>query len=150
MFMEPRCLEQHDPQEPNYSESPNVPRLRNEDDVVYTYNGLLLSHQKEWYLTICNDLDRTRGYYAKRSKSVRKRQISLTWFINMGFKKQDRWTYGKEQKRRGESNHKRTRWGVMEGWGWGWARWGMGIKKMFWWAPGVLCKWWFTDLYSWN
>ena len=37
----------------------------------------LLSHQKnERNLAICNDVDGTRGYYAKRNKSIRERQLS--------------------------------------------------------------------------
>ena len=48
---------------------------RDKEDVVYIYNGMLLSHQKEWNLAICNDMVGTRGYYAKRNKSVRERQI---------------------------------------------------------------------------
>ena len=42
----------------------------------YIYNGiLLLSHQKELNLTICNDMDGAKEYYAKWNKSVRERQI---------------------------------------------------------------------------
>ena len=40
-------------------------------DVVYLYNGVLLSHKKEWNLAICNDMDGRRQYYAKWSKLVR-------------------------------------------------------------------------------
>ena len=41
------------------------------EDVVYIYmrNGLLLGSQKEWNLVICNNVDGTRGYYAKRNSS---------------------------------------------------------------------------------
>ena len=45
------------------------------EDMVYAYNGILLSDQKEWNLAICNDVDGTRMYYAKWNKSVRERQI---------------------------------------------------------------------------
>ena len=34
---------------------------------IYTYNGVLLSNQKEGNLAICNYVDGTRGYYAKRN-----------------------------------------------------------------------------------
>ena len=40
------------------------------EDVVHIYNGLLLSHQKEWNLAICNNMDGTRGYNAKWNQSV--------------------------------------------------------------------------------
>ena len=45
------------------------------EEVVSIYNGILLSHQKEWNLTICNDVDGARDYYAKWNKSVKERQI---------------------------------------------------------------------------
>ena len=35
------------------------------EDVVYMYNGVLLSNQREWNLAICNYVDGTGGYYAK-------------------------------------------------------------------------------------
>ena len=41
----------------------------------YTYNGILLSHQKEWNHSICNDVDGARVYCTKQNKSVRERQI---------------------------------------------------------------------------
>ena len=37
--------------------------------MVYTYNGILLSHKKEWNLAICNNIDGPKGYYAKWNKS---------------------------------------------------------------------------------
>ena len=42
------------------------------EDVAYKYNSVLLSHQKEGNLAICNDVARAREYYAKR-KEVRER-----------------------------------------------------------------------------
>ena len=44
--------------------------------MVYLYNEILCSHQKKWNLAICNNVDGTRGYYAKRNKSIRERQLS--------------------------------------------------------------------------
>ena len=35
------------------------------EDVVYINNGILLDNQKEWDLDIYNNVDGTRGYYAK-------------------------------------------------------------------------------------
>ena len=43
---------------------------------THTHTGILLSHQKEENLAICNDMDGARVYYAKQNKSVRERQIS--------------------------------------------------------------------------
>ena len=35
---------------------------------IYIYNGILLGHKKEWNLTICNNMDGLREYYAKWNK----------------------------------------------------------------------------------
>ena len=40
------------------------------EDVAYMYNGILLGDEKEWNLAICNNVDGTGVYYAKRNKSV--------------------------------------------------------------------------------
>ena len=44
-------------------------------EVVDIYNGVLLGHNRERNLAICNDMDGTRVYYAKPNKSVREGQI---------------------------------------------------------------------------
>ena len=44
------------------------------EELVYTYNEILLSHQKEWNLAIWNKVEGVRKYHAKQSKSVRKKQ----------------------------------------------------------------------------
>ena len=44
-------------------------------NIYNIYNELLLRHQKEWNLAIYNDMDGTKGCYAKWDKSVRERQI---------------------------------------------------------------------------
>ena len=46
----------------------------NKEEVVYVHNGILLTHQKEWNLAICIDIDEAREYYAKWNKSGRERQ----------------------------------------------------------------------------
>ena len=73
------------------------------EDVVYTHththththNGVLLSRKKELKLAICNDMDGTREYYAKRNKSVGERQIpyDFTHMQNLRNK-----TKGKEER----------------------------------------------------
>ena len=41
-------------------------RWMGKEDVVYIYNGIILSHKKEeWNLAICNNRDGPRWYYAK-------------------------------------------------------------------------------------
>ena len=46
------------------------------EDVVHIYNGILLSHKKEWNNAICSNMDGPRDYHPKWSKSERERQIS--------------------------------------------------------------------------
>ena len=45
-------------------------------DVIYTCNGILLSHKKEWNSAICKDMDEPRDCHKEWSKSERKKQIS--------------------------------------------------------------------------
>ena len=51
------------------------------EDVVYTDNGILLSHQKEWNLAIYTDVDGAKEYSAKQNKSEKNKHhmISLMW-----------------------------------------------------------------------
>ena len=44
-------------------------------DVVHVYKGIVLSHKKEYNITICSNMDAARDYPAKRSKSEKERQI---------------------------------------------------------------------------
>ena len=46
------------------------------EDVVHIYDGILLSHKKEWDNTICSNMDGPRDYHTKWSKSARERPIS--------------------------------------------------------------------------
>ena len=39
------------------------------EDVVHIYNGILLSHKKEWNWVICKDVDRPRDGHSEWSKS---------------------------------------------------------------------------------
>ena len=50
-------------------------RGTDKEDVIYLYNGTLLSHKKEWNNAICSNMDGPRDYNAKWSKSYRGRQI---------------------------------------------------------------------------
>ena len=44
--------------------------------MVHIHNGILLSHIKEQNWVICSNVDATRDYHTKWSKSDRGRQIS--------------------------------------------------------------------------
>ena len=52
---------------------------------IYIYNGILLSHKKEWNNTICSNMDGPRDYSTKWSKSDRERQTSydITYMWNL-------------------------------------------------------------------
>ena len=39
------------------------------EDTVHKYNGILLSHQKEWNNAICSNMDKSGDYHPKWSKS---------------------------------------------------------------------------------
>ena len=47
----------------------SIDRWMDKEDVVYIYHGILLSHKKEWNNTICSNLDGSRDYHTKWSKS---------------------------------------------------------------------------------
>ena len=55
-------------------------------DVVHTYNGILLSHEK-WNIAICSNIDGPRDYHTKSSKSKRERQIPyyITYMWNLKY-----------------------------------------------------------------
>ena len=57
------------------------------EDVVHIYNGILLNHKKEWNNTICSNVDETRDYHTKWSKSERERQIpyGITYIWNLKY-----------------------------------------------------------------
>ena len=54
---------------------PSMNEWMDKEDVVYMYNGILHSHEKEGNLAICNNLDGSWGHYAEWDKSDRERQI---------------------------------------------------------------------------
>ena len=60
----------------------------NKEDVVYIYNGILLSHKKERNWVICRDVDGSRDCHTERSKSERETQIS---YINAYMWKLEKW-----------------------------------------------------------
>ena len=56
----------------------------NKED-VHIYNGILLSHKKEWNLAICDNMDGLGGHYAKWNKSDWERQTlyDITYMWNL-------------------------------------------------------------------
>ena len=55
------------------------------EDVVRIYNGILLSHWKEWNNAIYSNMDGPGDYHTQWSKSDRERQISydITYMQNL-------------------------------------------------------------------
>ena len=54
----------------------SIDRWVDKEDVAHIYNGIVLSHKKEWNNAICSNMDGPRDYHTKWSKSERERQIS--------------------------------------------------------------------------
>ena len=49
--------------------------------IWYIYNGILLSHNKEWNNAICSNMDGPRDSHTKWSKPDRERQISYITYM---------------------------------------------------------------------
>ena len=51
--------------------------LQIKEDVVYIYNGILLSHKKEQNFAICSNMDGLGGHYSKWNKSEK---TNTVWY----------------------------------------------------------------------
>ena len=59
-----------------------------------TYNGILLSHKKEWNDAICSNMDGSRDYYTKWSILSEDRERNIIWHhLHVESKKEYKWTY---------------------------------------------------------
>ena len=65
----------------------SIDRWMGKEDVVHIYNGILISHKKEWNNVIWSYMYATRDYHAKQSKSERERQIpyDITYMWNLKY-----------------------------------------------------------------
>ena len=70
----------------------HINRWIDKEDVVWIYNGILLSHKKQWNNVICSNMVGPRDY-VKWSKSDRERQISYNITYRWNLKKRYKWTY---------------------------------------------------------
>ena len=52
-----------------------IDRWMDKEDVVHLYNGILLSHKKEWNNAIRSHIDGFRDYHTKWHKPERERQM---------------------------------------------------------------------------
>jgi hypothetical protein len=48
---------------------------------IYTHNGILTNHQKDWNSAICNDMDRPRVYNASEISQTEKDKYSVVTYI---------------------------------------------------------------------
>ena len=57
------------------------------EDAAHIYNGILLSHRKEWNNAIYSNTDGPRDYHTKWGKSERERQIPyvITYMWNLKY-----------------------------------------------------------------
>ena len=69
-----------------------IDREMDKEDVVHIYNGILLSHKKEWNWVICRDVDGPRDCHTEWSKSEREKQISYINACMWNLEKWYRWT----------------------------------------------------------
>ena len=62
-------------------------RWMDKEDVVHIYNGIPLSHKKEWNNAICSNMDGPRDYHTKQSKSEGERQMpyAITYMWNLKY-----------------------------------------------------------------
>ena len=67
---------QHYLQEPRYGKNLSMWWV-DKKDVVYTFNGILLSHFIKWYLAIYDNMDRPRGYHLSE---VNQTKTNTVWF----------------------------------------------------------------------
>ena len=94
------------------------------EDTVHIYNGILLSHKKEWNWVICKDVNGPRDSQInqKGNKSERKNQISM--HICRNWKNWYRWTYLQRRNRDTIIENKHGYQGGKGGWeklgGWDW------------------------------
>ena len=45
------------------------------EDVVHVYSGILLSHEKEQDIVLCNNMEEPKGCHSQRNKSDREREV---------------------------------------------------------------------------
>ena len=71
----------------------SIDRWMDKEGMVWIYNGILLSHKKEWNNAICSNMNEPRNYHTKWSKSDRERQISYDITYMWNLKKWYKWTH---------------------------------------------------------
>ena len=60
---------------------------------IYTHNGVLLGHKREWNYVICSNMNGPRDYHSKWTKSEREIQIPYDNHLYVESKIWHKWTY---------------------------------------------------------
>ena len=65
----------------------SIDRRMEKEDVIHIYNGILLSHKKEWNNAIFSNMNATRNYHTKWSKSEREGETpyDITYMWNLKY-----------------------------------------------------------------
>ena len=92
----------------------SIDRWMDKEDVVHIYNGILLSHKKEWNNVLCSNMDGLGDYHTKWSNSDRERQILYDIVYMQNLKKQ--WYKELIYKTEADSQTSKTNYGY-QGWG---------------------------------
>ena len=58
----------------------------------HIYNGILLSHKKEWNNAICSNMEGPRDYHSKWSKPDKDKYHMICLYVELT-KKREKWTY---------------------------------------------------------
>ena len=95
----------------------SIDRWIDKEDVVHIYNGILLSHKKEWNNVIFSNMDGPRDYHTMWSKSEKEKYHTIS--LICGIKKMVQMNLFIKQK---ESHRLRKKLMVTKG-----ERWGGGI-----------------------
>ena len=74
---------------------------------THTHNGILLSHQKGWILTVYINVDGTRGHYPEWNTLIRERQLSYGFIHIWNIRNRAEDHGGREWKQNGKSSERK-------------------------------------------
>ena len=94
----------------------SIHRGMGKEDVVCIYNGIRLSHKKEWNNAICSNMNGPGDYHTKQSQSDRERQVSHDIIYLWNLTKWYKWSYLQNRNRLTDTESKFT---VTKGDSWG-------------------------------
>ena len=77
-----------------------IDRWMDKEDMVHIYNGILLSHKKEWMWVSCSEVDELRPCYTERSKLEKQIPYINVYICNL--EKYYWWTYLQGRNRDGD------------------------------------------------